>query len=575
MSLSETIAPANAAGTGVVSPQPAAPNPARTVLAALLGLGVVGVLGLLYAERFRDLYRVWLTNDNYSHGFLVPIVSLWIGWEVLKRQGLNNEGSTVAGLFWTLLGCALHLWSEVICWPLFDFLALATLLYGIAVLAGGRRWAQGFLFPILFLFFMFPLSPVLLNRAAQWLQAQVAAAGTWILQIFVPAYHTGNGIHIPGGSLEVGEACSGLRQMVAFFALSLLIAYYTRRGRLFRLAIVLAAAPVAVVANLMRVVLMAFLVMRFGSGSISESRILAFGISYHTAWGLLTMAVGLGVFLGLIAWMNRAFPARFIDSRHDKPVIRETMILKGSLLVHGGVAVLCLAAAIGGQVLLAAHLRPVEMTVATWNYVRKPLQGQADKGFPVSLGPWSGAEATPQPATVPTSPVADDYFRRADDKVNRSYVLKDADHPGPKCSLWMVHFRDGEDRQHHPLICYQVAGWLEDRQGRKIEPLGDGEPAQRFCFTRSDATRYASYVFYWHYTFEPPDAPEWTWLQRLHAHRLVHPSLTVQVFTDARTPEQLDQAAQFVRLVDQQLQAYLPPGARRGSDTLPITITRR
>jgi len=589
MSLTETLSPALPAGGEMVPTQPApSSNPARNVVAALLGLGVAGLVGLLYADCVRALYSVWDHDDNYSHGFLVPLVSLWIGWEVLRRQGLSGQGATVAGLFWLVLGSLLHLWADVFDWPMLDFLALTALLYGVAVLAGGRRWAQGFLFPILFLFFMFPLSPVLLNRAAQWLQGRVASAATLILQLFVPAYQTGNGIHLPGqpAPLEVGAACSGLRQMVAFVALALLIAHYTRGGRLFRLAIVLAAVPVAVVANLLRVVLMAFLVLHFGVESISERKILIFGISYHTAWGLLTMAVGLVLFLLFVAWLNRAFPHRSAAENAGQtptepsaplPILRAP--ISTALVARTGAAVVCLAGAVGAQLALDAHLRPVKAVVGSWNYIQQPLVGQADKGFPVSLGPWSGAEATPQPATVPTftagEEAAADYFKRADAKLTRTYFLPDSANPNDtlKCELSLVHFRTGEDRQHHPVICYSVAGCEQDPKGHDtVTMAGDGGPAQRFCFTKGHNLRY---VFYWHYTFEPPDAPEWSWLQRLHARRLAHPSLTVQVSTDARTPEQLEQAAQFVRLVDRQLQAHLPPGARRGSDTLPIVITRQ
>ena len=63
----------------------------------------------------------------------------------------------------------------------------AALLYGAAVLVGGRRWAKGFLCPTLFLFFMFPLSPVLLNEAAVWLQGEAGrAAGPGLIAEDLP-----------------------------------------------------------------------------------------------------------------------------------------------------------------------------------------------------------------------------------------------------------------------------------------------------------------------------------------------------------------------------------------------------
>src|SRR5262245_38593579 len=116
MSLSETISPARAAGGGMVPTRPVEPSSrsrGRTAIGALFALAMAGVFGLLFAGCFRELYFVWNTNDNYSHGFLVPAVSLWIAWEVLRRQGLTGEGATIPGLFWILLGCALHLWANL------------------------------------------------------------------------------------------------------------------------------------------------------------------------------------------------------------------------------------------------------------------------------------------------------------------------------------------------------------------------------------------------------------------------------------------------------------------------------
>jgi len=476
------------------------------------------------------------------------------------------------------MGCLLHLWAVIIWWPPIDFLALTALLYGLAVLAGGRRWAQGFLFPILFLFFMFPLSPVLINHVATWLQGLVASAGTWLLQIFVPAYHQGNKIFLPGHQLEVGEQCSGLRQIVTFAALTLLVAYLSRDRWPFRLGIVLAGVPVAIAANLLRVLLMAFLVMHFGEGSISERNTLVFGISYHTAWGLLTMCAGLGLLLGVAWWLGRVFPnqppARAEAAGHgaakDEGTGAPPLVVSPGLVRRLGGAVLCLGVAAALQLVLQAHLAVADEGVARSTYLSQPLRGEGDRGFPVSLGAWSGTEVTPDPATLP-------YYTAADDRLNRGYVQKDeGGHVyGPHCMLWMVHFRDGRDRHHHPLVCYKVTGCSEETGRHQALPVGGaGEPVQRFCFTRGDDRNYLSYVYYWHYTFEPPDVGRFSVLQRLHAEWGVRPSLTVQVHTDARTPEQLDQAAEFVRLVDERLQAHLPPGARRGSETLPISIRR-
>src|SRR5262249_38414778 len=142
---------------------------------------------------------------------------------------------------------------------------------------------------------------------------------------------------------------------------------------------------------------------------------------------------------------------------------------------------------------------------------------------------------------------------------------------GLTCKLWMVHYCDGRDREHHPVTCYLQIGCTEDRSAFEVMPLdGDGGPCRRFAFTRESDPNYLSYVYYWHYTFEPPEDARLSPLQRLPARCAVRPSLTVEVFTSARTPRQLGEAAEFVRWVDRELKGRLPPGARRGSETLPL-----
>jgi exosortase len=554
MSSSGTLRPAASAVAGGAAAR----------VAGFLALAGAAALAVLFADRFRVLYAGWSTDDNYSHGFLVPVVSGWLAWGVYQRQRLAAEGSLLIGLFWIVMGCVLHLWADVIWWTPVEFVALTTLLYGMAVLVGGRRWAQGFLFPILFLGFMFPLPSVLLNQAALWLQGVVTSAATGLLQLFVPAYHQGNIIKLPGAELEVGEQCSGLRQILAFVFLALVIAYMSKR-RACQIGIVLAALPVAVAANLVRVLLMALLLMQFGPDTISEQTTVAFGVSYHTAWGLLTFTVGLGMLLGVAWWLGRVFPNRSEVTSSGQA--REEAATPGPGLYSGlnrrlaaAVAVLVLANVL--QVGLEGHLAAAGDLAARGVYLKKPLAAEGNKGFPVSLGAWSGREATPDPATLP-------YYNAADDRLNRDYVCDDVG-----CHLFMVHFRNGKDREHNPRICYEVIGCVENPAGHQdVQMEGSAASAQRFCFARRDESRYLSYVYYWHYTFEP-DVAGLSWLQRLHAEWAVRPSLTVEVFTTARTPEQLDKAAEFVRLVDQELQAHLPPGARRGSEILPITARR-
>jgi exosortase len=550
---------------------PAAAGVSWRVVGALV-LTTAGPLALLFAHHFRLLYELWSTDENYSHGYFVPVVSAYLAWGVLRRQGLPAGGNYALGALLLGLGCLLHFATLLVGLPLVDFLALATMLFGLAVLVGGARWARGFAFPILFLFFMFPLPAVVDLRAAVGLQRVVATAATGVLQVFVPAYQQGNKIVLPGQSLEVGAQCSGMRQVVAFAVLALLTAYFSKRGPFFRLGLVVAAAPVAIVANLLRVLLMAFLTLQFGPEAISEEKILAFGISYHVAWGLLTVTAGLGLLVCVAWWLGRMFPERPADGTApgpgDEPGASGNPPVPRALVRWLGGAVIGLVAMGLLQQGLVAHLQAAEVVVASSQYLGRPLQGA--NSFPMTLGAWHGRD-------TPPDALARKYYEKADDKVSRRYRLED-DSPesGLVCQLWMIHYHDATDRRHFPTGCYGSAGFQEDVARDGEVPLAGGEvPARKFCFIQPKDTDAVTNVYYWHYSLELPESLALSPLQRIHeAWAVRRPSLTVQVTTPAHTPEQLARVADFVRLVDEQLQVHLPPGARRDNDELAGRPTR-
>ncbi|MCC6417074.1 MAG: exosortase/archaeosortase family protein [Gemmataceae bacterium] len=263
-----------------------------------------GLLLLLFAPTLLQLVEVWNRDPNYSHGFLVLPVSLWLAWRYASQTPVPAEGEAGLGAIPLLLGCILHIPAVFIAWPPLDFVALGLVLRGLAVTAGGRRWAAGFTFPILFLFFMFPLPLTWTNFAALQLQDLVTAVSAAILDLFVVCYRRGHALYVAGipDNLLVAPECSGLRQIVAFVALGALGGHLFRKPILFRLLLILAAVPIAILANAFRVVLMALGVRWFGSGWVASW--------LHDVPALLTLPLGLALFGLAGLWLGRLWPAR-------------------------------------------------------------------------------------------------------------------------------------------------------------------------------------------------------------------------------------------------------------------------
>lgn len=490
-------------------------------------------------------------DESYSHGWIVPLVSAYFAWQHIRTHQ-KSAGELSLGLCAILTGSLIHLAAVVLCVSLLDLLALVLMLYGLAVLVGGLAWARGFRFALVFLFFMCPLPVAVAARMALWLQGVVTPLATMVLQLFLPASQEGNIIYLPGQQLEVGESCSGLRQIMAFVALALILLHVGRRGWLGNSAVLVAALPVAILANLFRVLLMA-LVLRWGGPEWVDG-------AWHSAWGMVTMAIGVALFATIGLVLNERQPTA---ANPQPPCVSRFKLGRSELLsvtAYWRAGVICLGATLVAQVAILDYLETG--LSADPPSLREPLES-----FPRTLQGWTSQDLTPERLI----PAAREFYREVDDRLYRTYELRNDPDPGMNCSLWIVYARDGRDRSHHPLNCYKSSGYSEDPAGRgEVDVEGRTARIKRFAFLRRGSPHF---VYYWHYTLEPMDAAELAPLRLLHQRLRRHlPSVTVEVFTGAATSVQREQTEQFLREVDRRLAMLLPPGARLGSDSPPILV---
>ncbi|AMV35805.1 exosortase/archaeosortase family protein [Planctomyces sp. SH-PL62] len=257
-------------------------------------LGVVACLAifaLLFQESLGHFYYAWTTDDNYSHGFLVPLLSLYFASQVYRREGwpAAPEGRSGVWLGGVLLGGALlvHLLTIPLPIPfLGDLALLAGLAGGFTILAGAAALRR-FWFVFSFLIFMVPLPIALYSRIASPLQLMASrVASSFMNATGVPVLCEGNRMTLPGGvQMFVAEACSGMRQLTGFLALAAAVAYLTRRPRWYKAVVVLSALPIALFANTTRVVVTGY-IMHYVNPAYAEG-------AYHTLEGILLMSLGL------------------------------------------------------------------------------------------------------------------------------------------------------------------------------------------------------------------------------------------------------------------------------------------
>jgi exosortase len=287
------------------------PSLAGLLIDSTRGLGPAGALGVLsglgllaylFAPTLEHFARTWSTDENYSHGFLVPMISLYFANEAARRGPIQRRGGVALGVSLILPAIAGRLATTLVPVGIISDLAFLLALSGTVAILGGRGALRRFGFALAFLVFMVPLPIALYSAIASPLQRLVSLAGSGVLnRVGVPVLCQGNTMTLPGGvQMFVAEACSGMRQLTGFLALTTAFAYLSARSAAIRAFVVCSSIPIALAANVLRVVLTG-LIMYHVNPEFAMGR-------YHTAEGLLMMGVGLGL-LAAECWLLAAlFP---------------------------------------------------------------------------------------------------------------------------------------------------------------------------------------------------------------------------------------------------------------------------
>lgn len=245
-----------------------------------------------FGSTLAELVQVWRTNDQYSHGFLVPGFAIFLLW--LRRERLDRSAvrpGLVIGSLLLALGIGLRLAGVYWYYLWLDTIAIVPCVAGVCWLLGGWaawRWAWP---AILYLTFMIPLPYRLSTALSAPLQSLATTASTFVMQVIgLPALSEGNVIVLNEARLNVIEACSGLRMLVVFVALSTAMALLARRPLLDKLILLASAFPIAVVSNIIRITMTGIL-----HETTSSETANAF---FHDLGGWVMMPLGL-LFLAL------------------------------------------------------------------------------------------------------------------------------------------------------------------------------------------------------------------------------------------------------------------------------------
>lgn len=247
---------------------------------------------VLFWPLARWLVHEWWSNDYYSHGFLVPLVSGFFAWRVLRDQPRAGEdrglGLVALGTAGYLVGMAERAWHLAA-------LAAILMLAGVVWTFWGWPGLKRMAFPLAFLIFMIPFPFV--EASSLPLSLFTGQVATRVMQAFgLDVTVQGAAVSLPNVNLVVGAQCSGVRSIITLFALAAVFAYIVEGVWWRKLMLFLAVIPIAVLGNIFRVSSLLAVANRWGADA---------GFTYyHDYSGFVFFAFSFALLMLLAHWLG-------------------------------------------------------------------------------------------------------------------------------------------------------------------------------------------------------------------------------------------------------------------------------
>ncbi len=463
--------------TAAPDSRPLAEGAARPVALLWFALTVGASLPVFWAG-FGALLSAWSTPE-YSHGPLIPVISLYLFLRELRDSPAEPQpgaaGNTrLPGLLLLATGLAVGILGNLVRIP--DIVTYGFILWVGGVMLTGFGWRRGrrHWAPVLHLVFMLPLPQFVYWKLTIWLQMLSSELGVWFVALAgVPVHLQGNVIDLGVYKLQVADACSGLRYLFPILSFSYLFAILYRGPMWHKAVLLLAAAPLTVLMNAVRIGVIGVLVNSYGIGHAEGF------LHFFEGWVifLACIAVLFAMAVALQRLTPRPLPLGQAVDVDSRGLGEQAMRLLRPLSAHRMVPAAVLSLVLAGAFIAAPRAEPVGVD-------RDPFLL-----FPRELGVWTGA-AEPLDAVVAQVLGADDYM-------NMTFLAAGEAAPVNMFVAWYARQTEGSGI-HSPEVCLPVGGW-EVFSIARTEVDSSVEPYGRFRLNRAVIERGLSrqIVYYW------------------------------------------------------------------------------
>jgi exosortase len=235
-------------------------------------------IGLLYGPVLLTLARDWASDSNYSHGFVVIPIALWLAWRERDRLRSAASHPSSAGLAIVTASLLLYLFGIVGAEVFITRVSLLGVIAGTIIFCFGWTHLRLVSFPVAFLLFMIPPPTIVFGDIALALQLVASRLGEGMLRTAgVAVLRDGNVLTLSNVTLQVTEACSGIHSMMSLVTIAALFAYLFESSGGRRALFVCAAVPLAILLNGLRIAAAGMAALRLGPDAAEGPMHLASG----------------------------------------------------------------------------------------------------------------------------------------------------------------------------------------------------------------------------------------------------------------------------------------------------------
>jgi exosortase D (VPLPA-CTERM-specific) len=435
---------------------------------ALMAAAAVLLCCVVFARSLLELVSRWDGQEEYSHGYLIPLVSAWLLWTRREALRASVGQPTITGAALILIAIAMHITGELSAIWILSQVGFVIALMGIVLAIGGYSLLRIAFIPIAYLLFAIPLPYFIDASLSLKLQLLSSELGVAFIRLFgIPVYLDGNIIDMGTYKLQVIEACSGLRYLYPLLSLSFLAAYLFHGSLWQRAIIFLSAIPIAIGMNGFRIGLVGFLVDRWGNQ-------MAEGVLHFFEGWVIFIACS-AILAGEMYVLALFSGKRFFDIFHAPelgamPKTEKLMMRRQTFPLTASLFLLCA----GGLTVFLISGRS-EIIPERTRFV----------AFPTRIADWKGQVSSLDRAT--------EQYLKVDDYILADYSQSD----GKAVNFYVAYYASQRKNEspHSPIVCLPGGGWSITRMERKnFDTSGVDHPYNRVIIQNGDNR---SLVYYW------------------------------------------------------------------------------